>query len=48
MSDTYADIEYLDQKSMKPSFIMQDYGTPNIRHGEYQTHSMECKRCSSA
>jgi hypothetical protein len=41
MSDTYSNIEYLSQNTINPSFIMQDYGTPNIRHGEYQTHSME-------
>lgn len=43
MSDTYADIEYLSQNTTNPSFIMQDYGTPNIRHGEYQTHSMKVR-----
>ena len=43
MSDTQADIEYLDEKEINPSFTMQDYGTPSIRHGEYQTYSMNVK-----
>lgn len=43
MSDTHADIEYLSEKAINPSVIMQDYGTPNIRHGEYQAHSMNVK-----
>jgi hypothetical protein len=43
MPDTQADIEYLSQNSISPSFIMQDYGTPNIRHGEYQTHSIKVR-----
>ena len=43
MPKVLADIEYLSEKTINPSFVMQDYGTPSIRHGEYQTHSMNVK-----
>jgi hypothetical protein len=41
MSNTQADIQYLKQNTYNPLFIIQDYGTPSIRHGEYQTYSMK-------